>query len=319
MAFYYTIKNKLKFSLITTFLMAGMLLLITSCGSESFTQQEDNAKKKGEQTLSFSEEVNGTEVHYEVNFKEGEISSVYKDNIKIPDNEIEDYEDLVYDKLNSIRKDEDDFYVHDKPHFFHFDMDDFKEDMKEEFKGEHFKFRFDDKKFKEDMEKLKEELKDLDEIVIEIDKDKIKKDLDESLKHLDKMRIHKFNFDFDDDEFDKKIIIELEKDLGEHELNMDELEEDMERLEEEMGNLSEEMKELDKEMKILNKFLDEVKSELFKDGLIKSTKEEFEYELTATEMKVNGEKVSDELHLKYKELYKKHFNKELDGKIKIKI
>lgn len=310
-----TIKSKAKSGLFTAFILSGILLLLTSCGSESYTQQE-KSEQNDEQTLTFTDKENGNQVHYKVNFNDGKISSVYKDNIKIPENEIENYEDLVYDKLNSINRNDDDFFHHPKPYVYHFDMDDFKDQMKE-FKGKHFNFKFDQDKFKEDMEKLKEELKDLDEIVIEIDKDKIKKGLDESLKHLDKMRIHKFNFD--DDEFDKKIIIELEKELGEHELNMDELEEEMKKLEDEMGELSEEMKDLDKDMKNLNKFLDAAKSELVKDGLIKSKDEDFDFELNANEMKVNGEKISDQLHSKYKSMYKEHFNKEFNGKIKIKI
>ncbi|HSP87925.1 MAG TPA: hypothetical protein VLN45_07310, partial [Ignavibacteriaceae bacterium] len=285
-----------------------------SCGSESYTQQEQS-EQKNEQTLTFTDEENGNQVHYKVNFNEGKISSIYKDNIKIPENEIENYEDLVYDKLNYMSKDDDDFFHHPKPFVYHFDTDDFKDHMKE-FKGKHFNFKFDHDKFSADMEKLKEELKDMDEIVIEIDRDKIKKDLDESLKHLDKLKIHKFNFD---DEFDKKIIIELDRNRDDIELNMKELEEEMEKLEEEMGELSEEMKDLDKDMKTLDKFLDTAKSELVKDGLIKSKDEDFDFELNEKEMKVNDEKVSDQLHLKYKEMYKEHFNKELEGSIKIKI
>jgi hypothetical protein len=317
-----TIKNGFKSRLFPVFILAGMFLFLTSCGSESFTQQEQ-LKQKGEQTLTFTEKENGTEVHYEVNFNDGEISSVYKDNVKITDKEIKDYEDLVYDKLNSIRRDEDDSYVHHKPYFYHFDMDNFKENMdrmKEEFKGEHFNFKFDHEKFKEDMERLKEEMKEIDEIVIEIDKDKIKKDLDESIKQLDELKIHKFNFDFDEDEFNKnmkRITIELKKNQDELDLNVEELEKEMENLEGEMSDLSKEMEDLDKEMEILNKFLDAVKSELVKDGLIGNTKEEFGLELTSLEMKVNGEKVSDKLHSKYKEIYKEYYNKELDDKIKI--
>ncbi len=312
-----TIASKVKFRLITTSLIAGMFLLITSCSSESFTQQEQS-KQSGEQTLTFTDEENGNEVHYEVNFNDGKISSLYKDNIKIPESEseseIENYEDLVYDKLNSINRDDDEFYGQHKPYFYQFDMDDFKDDMKE-FQGKHFNFKLDQDKFSADMEKLKDELKDMDEIVIKIDKDKIKKDIDE-------LKLHKFNFDFDEDEFNnnmKRITIELERNQDEHELNMDELEEEMERLEDEMGDLSEEMKELDKDMKNLEKFLGAAKSELVKDGLIKSTDEEFEFELNSDEMKVTEKKVSDELHSKYKDLYKEHFKKEFEDKIKIKI
>lgn len=306
--------------LLTGLFLFSLPLLFNSCSSESFTQQVQDGQKE-EQTLTFYNEENGIDVHYKVNFKDREIISVYRDGIKIPDNEIAKYDELIIDKLNYMRGDKD-LYTHHKPFIYDFDSRKFKkemEGMKEKFW--HFDFKFDDK-FKADMEKLKDELKDLDEIVIEIDRDKIKRNIDESLKHLDKLKIHKFNFDFDEDELNdnmKRITIEIEKNQDELDLNMDELEKEMEKLEDEMSELSEEMKDLDKDMKNLNKFLDAAKSELVKDGFIKSTDEEFEFELNANEMKVNGEKVSDELHSKYKEMYKEYFNKELEGKIKIKI
>jgi chromosome segregation ATPase len=309
---------KWKQKLIYLFLLPGLMLLLSSCSSESFTQQE-NEKQTGEQTLTFSEEENGKDVHYEVNFKNGEISSVYKDNIKIPENEIKNYQDLINDKLSSLRKDDDDFYVfRHKPHSYHFDMKEFKENMKdwkEKFKGDQFKFEFDKEKFKADMDKLKEELKDMDEIVIKIDRDKIKKE-------LDGIKIPKFNFDFDTDELNenmKRITIEIEKNQDELEFNMDELMEEMEQLDEEMKDLSKEMEKLDKEMKILDNFLNDVKEELVKDGLIKNSDEEFKLKLSKDEMEINGEKVSGALHSKYKELYKKHYNKELNEKVEFRI
>ena len=308
---------KLKRGLIQLSLFTGLLLTFTSCSSESYTQQEKE-KQKGEQTLSFTEQEDGKDVYYEVNFKNGEISSIYKNNVRVPENEIENYQGLVDDKLNSLSKDDDFYFHHPKPHVYHFDMKEFKDNMKEwkeSFKDDQFKFKFDNEKFKADMEKLKEEFKDMDEIVIKIDKDKIKKELDE-------IKIHKFDFDFDVDELNenmKRITIEIEKNQDELELNMDDLKEEMEQLDEEMKNLSKEMEDLDKEMKILNSFLDDVKNELVNDGLIKNSNDEFQLELSEDKMEVNGEKVSDALHIKYKEIYKNHYNKELNEKVKFQI
>ncbi len=315
--------NKNRFQqFLTALVIAGSFLLLVSCSSESFTQQEDEKKQKGEQTLYFTENEDGSKTEYEVHFKDREITSINKNGDKIPDEEIKDYEDLVNDELNSIRKDRFDFFVHPSPHVFHFDMDEFHknmEEMRENFKGDNFVFKFDNKKFKEDMDKLEEDLKDCDDIVIHIDKDKIRGNIDEGLKQLDKLKMHKFNFDFDNDELDenmKRIEIELKNFGDDQGLNMEELEDEMKALEEEIGDLSKEMEELDKEIKNLDNFLDAVKSELVKDGLIKNTEEEFELELSSAKMEVNGEKVPDNLLEKYKPLYKEHFGKEIKGEIK---
>ena len=296
--------NNFRRQFITSFIIVGSLLFFASCSSESYTQQEDTSQQKGEQSLYFTEYEDGSKTHYEVNFNDGKISSIYKDGIKVPDNEIKDYEDLVNDELNSIKSDKHDFFIHHSPHVFHFEMDSLKDKMKEvrkKFKAENFNFRFDHKKFKEDMKRLREEFNDSNNIVLHIDRDKICENINESLKHLDELRLHKFNFNFDMDEL---------------ELNMENLEEEMENLKDEMSELSVEMDELDKEMKTLNGFLEAAKSELVKDGLIKSADEEFELELSESKMEVNDEKVSDNLLEKYKALYKEHFGKELKGKLK---
>ena len=301
--------NRFRQQFITSFIIAGSLLFFASCSSESYTQQEDTSQQKGEQSLYFTEYEDGSKTRYEVNFNDGKISSIYKDGIKVPDNEIKDYEDLVYDELNSIRSDKHDFFIHHSPHVFHFEMDSLKDKMKEvrkKFKAENFNFRFDHKKFKEDMKRLREELNDSNNIVIHIDKNKICENLDRSLKHLDELKLHKFNFDFD-----------FETD--ELELNMENLEEEMECLEEQMSDLSTEMKELDKEIKSLSKFLDVVKIELVKDKLINSDDEDLELELTSTEMKVNAEKAPTDLFEKYKKIYEDHFDKKLNDSVKFQI
>jgi hypothetical protein len=297
--------NKLRQKFITSFIIASSLLIFASCGPEAYTQ-EDTSKQKGEQSLYFTQNENGNKVHYEVNFDDGEISSIYKDGVKIPDNEIKDYEDLINDELNSIKDNKHDFFILPSPHVFHFDMDSMNEKMKEmrkKLKAENFHFKFDHKKFKEDMKKMREELKNLDNIVIHIDKDKICENLDKSLMHLNNLNFD-FDFDFDADK---------------HEISMENLEEEMENLKEEMSDLSIEMKDLNKEMKTLSKFLEAVKSELVKDELINSTDEDFDLELKSTGMKVNGEKVSENLFEKYKKMYEDHFNKELKDGVKFRV
>ncbi|RPI70435.1 MAG: hypothetical protein EHM47_12120, partial [Ignavibacteriales bacterium] len=225
------------------FLTFAVITLFVSCSSESFTQQ-DLSKDKGEKTLTFTEKEEGKDVQFEINFKDGKIHSIYRDNVKVPDAEIEDYSDMIYDELYSLRG-------HHKPYVFHFDADEFKENMEKfrsKIRSDKLNLKFDKEEFKKHMQKLKEELKDMDEIVIKIDKDKIRNE-------LDNIKIHKFNFDND---------FNFDFDFDEHEINMDELEKEMERLDEEMDDLSLEMKELDKEMKILDNFLKDIKNELVK-------------------------------------------------------
>lgn len=296
--------------------------LLISCGADSFTQQK--SLEKGQQTLTFTETKEGIESYYEVHFNDGKITSVYKDNTKIREDEIETYKDLIYRKLNSAAENEKDFSPY-KSYVFHFDKKKFSENMdklKESFKGDHFKFKFDNEKFKEDMKRLKEELKSKEDIIIKIDSDKIRKHLDEKMHQLGELKIHKFNFDFDEDELNKnlkRITIELKDAEKEIELNMKKLEKEMEKLDEEMSELSKELKELDKEMKVLDNFLKAVKNEMVNDGFINNTDEEFELELTSEKMKVNGEKVSEHLYKKYKDIYKEHFNKEIKDKVKFHI
>ena len=297
--------NKLRQNFITSFIIASSLFIFASCSSEAYTQ-EDTSEQKGEQSLYFTQNENGNRVHYKVNFDDGEISSIYKDGVKVPDNEIKEYEDLVNDELNSIKGNKHDFFIPHSRHVFHFDMDSLNEKMKEmrkKLKAENFHFKFDHKKFKEDMKKMREELKDLDNIVIHIDKDKICENLNKSLRHLNNLNFD-FDFDFDADK---------------HEISMENLKEDMKNLKEEMSDLSIEMEDLNKEMKTLSKFLEDVKSELVKDELINSEDEDFNLEIKSTGMKINSEKVSADLFEKYKKMYEDHFNKKLKDGVKFRV
>ena len=297
--------NKLRQNFITSFIIASSLFIFASCSSEAYTQ-EDTSEQKGEQSLYFTQNENGNRVHYKVNFDDGEISSIYKDGVKVPDNEVKDYEDLVNDELNSIKSNKHDFFIPHSRHVFHFDMDSLNDKMKkmrEKFKAENFHFKFDHKKFKEDMKKMREELKDLDNIVIHIDKDKICENLNKSLRHLNNLNFD-FDFDFDADK---------------HEISMENLKEDMKNLKEEMSDLSIEMEDLNKEMKTLSKFLEDVKSELVKDELINSEDEDFNLEIKSTGMKINSEKVSADLFEKYKKMYEDHFNKKLKDGVKFRV
>jgi hypothetical protein len=71
-------------------------------------------------------------------------------------------------------------------------------------------------------------------------------------------------------------------------------------------------------MKKLNKFLADLKTELGKDGYISSIDEKFDLEMGPDKTTINEIPVKQADHNKYKKIYKRYFNKEIDGTFKIK-
>ena len=69
----------------------------------------------------------------------------------------------------------------------------------------------------------------------------------------------------------------------------------------------------------MKEFINDAKEELVKDNLLQPGDDLDDFVLSKDEMKVSGKKVSQELHNKYLELYKKHFGKELKGDEKFRI
>ena len=270
-----------------------------------------------------------------MDFEDDEISALYKDGNRVPENEIEQHKEMIYEKLNGLKSDFKD--LNGNVHRFHFDMDKFDEQMKKfkyDFDNDkfmHFKLEFDEEEFEKNMEKLEESLKDLKDKKIELyfDSEKFRdnmKELEENLKNLPvppippdvdvdvymdmeqfkegmknfKESFKHFDFKFDSSEFD-----------------MSELRESMKDLKKNMKGLKIEMYGLKGEMKKLNLFLDELKSELVKDGYINSVEDEFKLEMDKNNTKVNDVYVKSQNHEQYKKLYKRHFDKEIDGTIKI--
>ncbi len=309
--------------------------LISFSGCSSGIDQSNTLNQTsftGDKSFSFKDD--GSD--WRVDFNDNEISSLYKDGTRVPDTEIDQHKNMIYEKLNGLKSDFKEF--NGNVHRFHFDMDKFGEEMKK-FKHDfdndkflHFKLEFDEDEFEKNMEKLEESLKDLKDKKIELyfDSEEFKenmKELEENLKNLpvppnspdadidvyldmddfkDGMKkfgesFKHFDFKFDSSEFD-----------------MGELHESMKELKKNMKGLKIEMHGIKGEMKKLDLFLDELKSELVKDGYLKSTKDEFDLEIDKDYTKVNDVNVSSEHHKKYNELYKRHFDKEIDGTIKIK-
>jgi chromosome segregation ATPase len=314
------------------FALIVFTFLVSLSGCSSGMEQNTVSNQTsftGDKSFSFKDE--GSQ--WRVDFDDDEISALYKDGTRIPDTEIDQHKDMIYENLKGLKSDFKEF--DGNIHKFHFDMDKFDKEMKK-FKHDfdndkfmHFKFEFDEEEFEKNMEKLEESLKGLKDKKIELhfDEEEFKenmKELEEKLKNLpippnppnvdvyldmDKLKEGMKNFGESFKHFDFKI--------DSSEFDMSELRESMKELKKNMKGLKIEIHGLKGEMKKLNSFLDELKTELVKDGYINSVDEEYDLEMNSSITKVNDRIVKQEEHKKYLGLYKKHFDKNIDGTIKI--
>lgn len=314
--------KKIKFAAPLSVLLISFLFIQACSSTQELKSQDKYSNQKGEQSLYFTSIEDGQEVKYEVIFKDDKIVSLHRNELKVPSSEISKYDNIVYDKLNGMRKeikkDDEEVFV------FKFNSDEFKEKMKmfgEKFKDNEFKFEFDNEKFKADMNKLKEELKER-KIVINLDKGKMKEHMKEMQEHLKEFEFITPEIDIDIDELNdamNEIKIKIKKSDKTQKIEIDKLERDMQILKEEMSDLSIKMEDLDRELETLDNFLSELKKELVKDKLINSTDDEIELEMSTDKIKVNDNDVSVELLNKYKKMYESHFNKKLEGKKKFQV
>lgn len=212
---YSTATGKLK--LFTSYLLSAMLLFVFTSVACADTPT-DSLNKDSQKYLSFYETVDGERIHWEVNFFGDEITSIYKNGKRIPDDLAADYKDKVYDQLDDMRFGGKKFSFR-MPNFsgkeFHIDM----EELHKELEGmkkdlpkhkEHFKFyQFDSEEFEKEMEELKEELEEskshiykfeFDEEEFKEQMEKLQKDLKENLPKL-----KKFKFEFDIEEEDSEV------------------------------------------------------------------------------------------------------------------
>jgi len=174
---------------------------------------------------------------------------------------------------------------------------------------------FSDDDFDIEIKKLNKELKHLNGIKIRVrlDNDKIKKEL----------RKMKFNSKINCDEIDE-LVHNLKVELEDNPINVNidfdfkELNKSMEKLKENLKDMKIDMSNLKVEMKKLKSFLHELRSELIKDGYVENDDEDFDLEFTKDKIVVNGEILPDNLLEKYKNIYKKHYGREIDGKFRMK-
>lgn len=320
------------FGILFALVVFTALISVSGCSS-GIEQNTTSYQTSFTGDISFSFKDEGSD--WRVDFDDDEISVLYKNGSRVPDNEIDQHKKMIYEKLNGLKSDFKEF--DGNVHKFHFDMEKFEEEMKK-FKHDfdndkfiHFKFEFDEEEFEKNMEKLEENLKGLKDKKIELhfDSEEFKenmKELEEKLKNLpippnppnvdvdvyldmDKLKEGMKNFKESFKHFDFK--------FDSSEFDMSQLRENMKDLEKNMKGLKIEMHGLKGEMKKLNSFLDELKLELIIDGYLNSENEEYDLEMNSVITKVNDSVVNQEHHKKYLDIYKRHFEKEIDGTIKI--
>ena len=178
------------------FFIAILLIAVTSVSCAH--TPTDSLNKDSQKYLSFYENADGEKIHWEANFFGDEITSIYKNGNRIPDDLVDDYKHKVYEQLDEMRFGGDHFsfqmpeIVGDE---FNFDMEEFQKEMEEmrinlpKHKDQFKLYQFDNEEFKKQMEELQKELEE------------------------NKSKIYKFKFD--DEEF-KEQMKELKKNLKEH-------------------------------------------------------------------------------------------------------
>jgi hypothetical protein len=322
------------------YLLAAVIIFssaaLVSCSSQEAAKK---APPAADQSLSFYHNDQYYEVRYDMN---NNISSLYIDGREIPDNEIISYKDTIEDRLDDLRGRRDKYvyrFDFDKEgmidsvreslkdrKFLYFNHSDssFKEHMKKmkkDLSELKFDFKWDDSTFRKDMKRMKEEMAKLKDVkvnlhfepeVLRIEMEKLRKELkdmnlNENLKEM-KESIRKVTEQLRDKKFVERIDVKIP-----------DIKIELKDLDRKMKNLDGELAELKTELKKLDNYMDETRKELLKDGLIKSEDEEFSMTLKKNSMKINDEEVPGHLLNKYKEIYKKHFGKEVSDSGRIEI
>lgn len=269
---------------------------------------------------------------WKVEFKDNKISSLYRDNKRIPDNELDDYRDKINKNLRELRNG----LQGDETKIYHKFFDDKNTDKDIEiFKDKdklHFKLKLDENEFEKNMQKLKESLKDLksQKFKLYFDSDSLNQSLKKLLEELKGLPPLPNDSVFDIDVYmnldDFKEGMKMFKDSFKFfHFNSDSIDCEMKKeirgnikeLKNKMKGLKVEIKGKNGELKKLNSFLDELKKEFAKDGYIKSIDDEIFLEMDKDQTIINKKTARKEDHKKYYELFKRYFDKEIDGTIKI--
>ena len=272
----------------------GLVVLILALISVSFafvsgTKNGDDNKKKAETFIFYSGE---HQDKFEAVFLSGELKSLSKNGKLLSKDEMKDNEDLVYDRINDLgNKNKEDFVFH-----------------------------FDDKKFSERMKHFGEEMK--------------------HFKPHIHMMLDSLNFNFDNLDFNIDIP-DIELDEKDFNIDMEGINKELEKAAEEIKNSKEQIAKLDipeltirineeikkanidlkrskKEIHKLDQFLKDIKQEMVKDNLIKSSGDKIDLKIDDGDIYVNGKKLPDELAKKYKKMYMDKFGHNMHNSFELK-
>ncbi len=295
--------------------------------------------KKGKHTLKFYDKENGEKKKFKAKLDNGKLEELSIDGDKVDAKDLSKYEGKVYQRLDDYEAGMEEYNK---------GIEKYKESMEE--------YRKSMKSYREKMKDFRVH-RDSDFNAPDIDLSELKdlaKEIRENVRvhipripkvHIPPIHIppvHIRNWDDDDDfEFDNEEFREgmkewkenFKKEMENWKVDMKDFKFDMEKFNKEMKNngpgseafkksmedLKVNMGNLKVEMKKLKGFINDTKEELVKDKLMNDGDDLDDFTLSKDEMKVDGKKVSAELHRKYLELYKKHFGKELTGDKKFRI
>ena len=204
-------RNFTAFKKSTTILFLSLILFFTITSISCADTPIDSLNKDSGKYLSFYEKVDGETIHWEANFMGDEITSIYKNGKKIPDDLLADYKDKVYDQLDEMRFGEN-RYSFNMPVVvgkdFNIDMDELNKELEEMQKNlpnleENFKmYQFDNEEFKKQMEELKKQFKENKFKIYKFNDEKLKEQMKELQKNLEELKIkpEDFNFYFESEE-----------------------------------------------------------------------------------------------------------------------
>ncbi len=324
-SFYNKYRKKLKY--FAVFIIVSVFVLAGCSSSQNMNNNsQNNPVSSSEKSLSFSTKDNGVTDHWEVNFIDGKISTLYKNGERIPGDKIDNYKDMIYENLDELT---DGYSVKDKNVYqFNFDSKHFKDEMKKMRKEMHkhkIHLDFDKDKFKKQMKDLCVDLDKLKDkkIIIKIDTSDFNINMDELKNNLEKLKedssLYKFDFNMDDfnksmKEFNKKMKnfkVEIEK------LDLDDLRNEIENTKDHLDKMHLDMSKVNKNLRKFNLFMKDFRKELVQDHVIKNKDEDFDMNFNSKEIVIDGKKLPDSLHKKYLKLYKDHFGKDLNDEIKI--
>lgn len=282
--------------LVILFISAG----IYSCSSAG--EFKDSTLTEKSKSLTFFNNEDGIDIHYKVDFSDGDIVSIQRDGKNIQKEDFDKYSHIVYDQIDDING--------GVPHMKHFRA---------------FTAPFDTQLFSEKMGHLSDKLSKLRDIDIHIDKDWGK-------DHDFFMWDDQDDFSIDDEDIDihvnmDEISKEMKKAAEEIKKSMEEIKKiDFPGLKKEMLKVKKEIKEAGRnlkssnsELRKLNSFIKKLKTEMVNDRLIGSQDEDVNLKIDDGEFFINDKKVDDKLAEKYKIMYKENFGHDINRRIRIKV